>query len=375
MKKIGIFGGSFDPCHKEHILVAQSALEELKLDTLYIIPTNIAPHKQSSSAVSGEDRLNMLKIAFSNQPKIIVSNYEILSKGVSYTYLTVTHFKNLHKDATLYFIMGSDMLDNFPTWKNPDIICSLCELALVSRKDKKHLNYNAIDSIKKLYNKEVIVLKTEGETVSSTEIRTRLKLGLGVDEFLPQGVYDYIVDKGLYLGDKYYNYVKNELPLKRRTHVLGVILTAKELGKKLGLDLEKVELASLLHDIAKYKDYNNYPLFKAPKNCPSEVMHQFLGEYIAKEELGVLDNSVLDAIKYHTTGREDMSILEKVVYVADLIEPSRKYEGVKYLREEIDKDFENGFIICIKEVFEFLKRGGGEIYPLTEQATKYYEKE
>jgi predicted HD superfamily hydrolase involved in NAD metabolism len=78
-----------------------------------------------------------------------------------------------------------------------------------------------------------------------------------------------------------------------------------------------------------------------PPNCPSEVAHQFLGEYIAREELGVEDKDVLNAIKYHTTGRDNMSTLEKVVYVADLIEPSRKYEGVNELRKVIDKDFES----------------------------------
>ena len=375
MEKIGIFGGSFDPCHKEHILVALSALQELGLNKLYIVPTLIAPHKKDQNAISGEDRLNMLKIAFKDYPKIEISDFEIKNDGVSYTYLTVSHFKKLHKDANLYFIMGSDMLDNFPTWKNPDVIVSLCSLVLVSREDKSHLNEIAIKTIKKLYDADVLQLKSQGAKVSSTEIRLRLKLGLEGDSLLDSGVKDYIIKNGLYKGDNLYNAAQKELPLKRRTHTLGVILTALELGKKLGLDLKKVETASLLHDIAKYKDPSDYPLFELPPNCPSEVAHQFLGEYIAREELGVEDKDVLNAIKYHTTGRDNMSTLEKVVYVADLIEPSRKYEGVNELRKVIDKDFESGFKICIKEVFEFLKKGGGEIYPLTEIATKFYCKE
>ena len=375
MEKIGIFGGSFDPCHKEHILVALSALQELGLNKLYIVPTLIAPHKKDQNAISGEDRLNMLKIAFKDYPKIEISDFEIKNDGISYTYLTVSHFKKLHKDANLYFIMGSDMLDNFPTWKNPDVIVSLCSLVLVSREDKSHLNEIAIKTIKKLYGADVLQLKSQGAKVSSTEIRLRLKLGLEGDSLLDSGVKNYIIKNGLYKGDNLYNAAQKELPLKRRTHTLGVILTALELGKKLGLDLKKVETASLLHDIAKYKDPNDYPLFELPPNCPSEVAHQFLGEYIAREELGVQDKDVLNAIKYHTTGRDNMSTLEKVVYVADLIEPSRKYEGVNELRKVIDKDFESGFNICIKEVFEFLKKGGGEIYPLTEIATKFYCKE
>ncbi len=375
MEKIGIFGGSFDPCHNEHILVALSSICELGLDRLYIVPTNIAPHKRLGSAVGGQDRLSMLKLAFKDNSKIVVSDFELSSDSVSYSYLTVSHFKNLHKDSTLYFIMGSDMLDNFPTWKNPEIIVSLCELVLVSREDKINLNENAIKNVKKLYQKDVIVLTAKGAKVSSTEVRTRLKLGLSVSEFVDKNVLEYISNKGLYSADKYYNYIKEELPLKRRLHTLGVILTAKELAKKLGIDQNKVEIAALLHDVAKYKDYKNYPNFILPNNCPSEVAHQFLGEYIAKEELGITDTEILNAIKYHTTGRANMSTLEKVIYIADLIEPSRKYLGVESLRKSIEQDFELGFKICINEVFEFLKRGGGEIYYLTEDATKFYCKE
>ena len=172
--------------------------------------------------------------------------------------------------------------------------------------------------------------------------------------------------------NEYFSYAINALPEKRRLHTLGVILTAKSLAKRLGADENKAVLASLLHDVAKYKNYEDYKGFVKPKNCPKDVVHQFLGEYIIRTELNITDVDVLNAVKYHTTGRANMSLIEKIVYVADLIEPFRQYGMVKYLREVINKDFDSGFNICIKEVYEFLKQQKSDIYYLTVDALNYY---
>ena len=372
MLKIGIFGGSFNPVHTEHVKIALGAINELNLDKLLVLPTYVSPHKLNASIESGEDRLNMLKIAFKDYLKVEVSDFEVKSEGISYTYLTLLHFKNLYPDATFYLIMGSDMLENFPSWKNPDIIAKNAELVLLNRQGDSNLNDNAIKAIKKLYDKDVIFLKTEGVNRSSTEIRLRIKLDLSLDGLLPNGVEEYIKANNLYKKDKYYSYVASILPEKRKTHVLGVILTAKRFAKFLGESEEKAEMASLLHDIAKYEDVGKYDTI-LPPNCTKDVAHQFIGEHIARTVLGVTDVDILNAIKYHTTGRANMSTLEKIVYIADLIEPSRKYQMVTYLREVVENNFENGFKISVKEVLDFLKQGGNEIYYLTEECYNYYK--
>ncbi len=368
MKKIGIFGGSFSPVHSEHIKIAKGAIAELGLDELFIIPTFISPHKISSKMPSGEHRYNMLKLAFNGVKKVTVSDYEISKGEVSYTYLTVAHFKRLYNDSTLYLIMGSDMLENFPTWKNPEFIVKNANLVLISRGGDGELNAPAIAKINELYNSAVILLNTFGEEVSSTEVRLRLKLSLPVEGLISAEVENYINSHNLYKKDKYYNYVVNALPEKRRVHTLGVILTAKKLAKKLNESEEFAELASLLHDVAKYEDINNY-LAVLPKNCPESVAHQFIGAHLAKAKLGVENECVLNAIKYHTTGRANMSTLERIVYVADLIEPFRGYKMVDYLRNVVKTlPFDEAFKICVKEVIEFLKSNGQEIYYLTEES-------
>ncbi len=368
--KVAIFGGSFNPVHNEHVKVALGAVEELCLDKLIVMPTFISPHKQNVGVISSKHRLNMLKIAFSNCSNIEVSDFEIVKGGVSYTYQTVEHFKNLYEDAKLYFMMGSDMLENFPTWKNPQLICNNSTLLLTERRSGEFDDYKLINKVESLYNAKVEKLNVYGEKLSSTKIRVYKKLGLSLEGLVPKQVEDYIDKNDIYPSNKYYDYIRRTLPEKRLIHTAGVILTALDISKKLGVNLEKAELSALLHDVAKYKNPSDYKGFTLPSDLPKDIEHQFLGEYIAKNELGVEDEEVLSAIKYHTTGRSGMTMLEKVIYIADLIEPSRKFLGVDRLRREINEDFNKGFKICLEEIVEFLIKSGKEVYSLTKDALK-----
>lgn len=368
--KIAIFGGSFNPVHNEHIKVVKGAIKELNLDKLIVMPTYISPHKQNAEVISCEHRLNMLKLAFQNEEKVEVSNYEIEKGGVSYTYQTIEHFKNLYKGAKIYFMLGSDMLENFPTWKNPEIIVKNATLLLAERRNGAFDDDALISKIYKTFGAKVEKLEVYGETISSTKIRVYDKLALSLDGLVPSSVNDYIKTNSVYKTDKYYEYIKNALPEKRRVHTAGVITLSIDLAKKLGVDVKKAELSALLHDVAKYKDINEYKDCPLPNDLPSDIVHQFLGEYIARNELGVKDQDVLSAIKYHTTGRFQMTTLEKVIYVADLIEPSRSFSGVDNLRREIKKDFNKGFKICLEEIVEFLKLNKKEVYALTLEALK-----
>lgn len=372
--KIAIFGGSFNPVHNEHILMAKGIVKELNLDKLLIMPTCVAPHKQNNVVLSGEHRLNMLKLAFSGCEKIEVSNYELEKGGVSYSYQTVEHIKRLFNPSKLYFLTGSDMLENFPTWKHPEKIIENATLVLCERRNGEFQTDKIIDRVNREFNTEVIKLKVYGEDISSTKIRVYNMLGLSLEGLVPKPVEDYILANDLYKGNYCYEYIKNALPIKRRTHTAGVILTALRYAKKLGVDKEKAELSALLHDVAKYENVENYKHLVELANLPDDIVHQYLGYYIAKTKLNVCDEEVLNAIKYHTTGRKNMTPLEILIYVADLLEPSRKFNGVDALRAEIDKDFEKGFVVCLEEIVEFLKLSNKQVYPLTLEALEFYKK-
>ena len=171
--KIGIYGGSFDPPHIEHINLCVNAVKSLNLDRLFIVPAKIPPHKKVQP-ISGEYRLEMVKLALSNVdvPQITVSDYELNSAGKSYTYLTIEHFKSLYKDAQIYFLMGTDMLENFPTWKEPKAILNMAKLYVFGRDGEsmeraKQVFLNAFsDRLNSL-----VFANFSGKMVSSTHVR------------------------------------------------------------------------------------------------------------------------------------------------------------------------------------------------------------
>lgn len=377
MQKIGIFGGTFNPVHSEHVLTAKKAIDGLKLDKLFIMPSHISPHKIGADVVSFCDRYNMLKLAFTGVDKVEISDYEEKKGGVSYTFETLGYFKNLYPDAELCFLMGEDMINDFPTWKNPDIIAKLATLVFVRRKDAfggGEKTEKTVAFIKKSYGARVFELDFCGDDDSSSKIRVYNKLGLDITPFTDKSVAEYIKSKGLYAGDINYERVKKYLPKKRLIHTAGVILTATLLSKAAGADKKKAELAALYHDVAKSLDPKNYPDFVDPSDGVKSVTHQFLGAYIMEREFNITDEEIINAVKYHTTGRANMTALEKLIFTADAIEPSRTYKNADELRRLTYRDFNAGFIEVLKEIYEMLENSGNKIYYLTKVAYESYVK-
>ena len=144
----------------------------------------------------------------------------------------------------------------------------------------------------------------------------------------------------------------------------------------MGLDENKVRIATTLHDCAKYIDHTKVKGFVLPDGVPQPVIHSFLGAYVAEKVLGITDEEILDAIRYHTSGKADMSLLGKLVFVADMVEEGRVYDGVEKLRELYEKeDFEHCFVECLKEEFLHLINKKQSIYVETINAFDFYVKE
>lgn len=374
MEKIGILGGTFNPVHIEHISLAKSAISELGLDRLFVMPTYLSPHKKQAS-VSAQDRLNMLKIAFSDCANITVCDYEIEKGGKSYTYLTAEYFRKLYNDAQIYFICGGDMLTNFKSWRFPERVLSAVQLAVFDREGVYTDYENEKEYFKKTFNKEFVKLNYVGKPVSSTKARVYASFGLSLHGLVEKGVEDYIVQNGLYAGDKYTLVIKKNLPEKRIKHTADVVVSALSKAKELGLDEDKVRISATLHDMAKYVDYTTVKGFTLPEDVPSPVVHAFLGAYMAENLLGIKDEEILDAIRYHTSGKAQMSTLGKLIFVADMVEEGRVYDGVDKLRQSFENDdFEECFVKCLKEEFIHLINKKQYIYKETLNAFAYYTK-
>lgn len=371
MKKIGVLGGTFDPVHNEHVVLAEEVIKELQLDKLIVMPTFRPPHKTHSECASANDRLNMAKLAFSSN-KIEVSDYEIAKQGTSYTYLTIEMLNALYPNATVYFIVGGDMLTDFKTWKEPQKILNGATLAAFMRSgfnsefEKEELYFE------KTFGKKFVHLNYQGKNLSSTKIRIYKMFGFDISGFVPKKVADYIVENDLYPSNGYIDILKTFLPEKRLIHTANVITCALDKAKPLGLNRDDVFTACALHDIAKYINPEKFPDCVLPENMPKPVVHAYLGEYFAREKLGIKNQDILNAIKYHTSGRANMSNLEKLVFVADMIEEGRTYDGVEKLRQIYNIDFEECFKECLKEEMQHLKNKQTEIFYQTVNAYNYY---
>ena len=171
----------------------------------------------------------------------------------------------------------------------------------------------------------------------------------------------------------------NNLSERRYKHVLGVAKTAKELASLNGVDENKAELAAMLHDIAKEMPVdeqmrilkkNNFNITEIEK-ASLQVLHGFVGEFLAREKFNINDEEVLKAVAYHTTGKANMTKLEKIIYIADYIEPTRNYPGVEELREVTYKDLDKGVLMGINNTIKLLLDKDGVIHPLTIEARNY----
>ena len=195
-KRVGIFGGTFNPPHIGHVASAKCFFEQMKLDELLIIPTFIPPHKAYESSVSCDQRLAMCHLAFDDIPSAVVSDMEIKRGGASYTYITLEEL--CAPDKELYFLCGTDMILSMDQWKNPEIIFSLAKICYI-RRENEVLNDSIInekcDEYISKYKAEIFKICADVIDISSSEIRND---DLKSKTFLPPAVYNYVMEMELY---------------------------------------------------------------------------------------------------------------------------------------------------------------------------------
>lgn len=371
MNDLIFYGGTFDPPHNGHTEALKVAAKEFPGADVIVMPTYTPPHKRALFAASATDRLNMCKLAFGKINRVSVDDYEIKRGGKSYSYLTIGYLAEKFPKRRILFLMGTDMMKTFAEWKNPDEILKHSLPLLAYRKGDGEAASVTASDFEKCFGVKPLVLPFDGVEVSSTDIKIRYMLGLPINGLVGGETLRYIEDNGLYAPDCEFKYIRDNLKPERVEHTAGVIEYALKHAPYYGLDKAQVLTAALLHDCAKYKNPADYKGFTMPQGVPAPVVHQYLGAYIAETELGVKDEAVLDAVRYHTSGRADMSDLEKLIFTADMLEKGRKFDGVDELRRIADADFEKGFAAAIKKSYEFVVASGKPVYEETLKAIKY----
>ena len=385
MERIGIYGGTFNPPHIGHIQAARQSLEALKLDRLLVIPDRIAPHKtMPGNSATAQQRLEMLRIAFSGDDRIEVSDIELNREGPSYTYETVLQLKAKYPDAQLVLLMGTDMFLSFHTWKNPEIILENADLGVLYRGNKGEKA--AIEEKKdqmEAQGAKVLLAENDIVNISSTQMR-RLLAFRCAGQLLPDGVLEYIREHYLYDTraawkdlpmEELEKIVISLLNPNRVAHVLGCRDTAVELAKRWGADVTDAARAGILHDITKAIDGPlQLTLCEAYGKILSDfsrrypkTLHALTGSLVAERIFGE-NKAVVSAIECHTTGKADMNLLEKIIYVADYMEPNRDFPGVEQLRHLAYTDMDAALKLGLEMTLEHLKRQGNEVSPESREA-------
>ncbi|MBR4549066.1 MAG: nicotinate (nicotinamide) nucleotide adenylyltransferase [Oscillospiraceae bacterium] len=382
--KIAIYGGSFNPPHLGHAEAARTVYEELRPDIFLIVPDNIPPHKeQDENSPTAAQRLELCRLAFADIPGAVVSDIETSREGKSYTADTVSILRERYPEDELLLVIGTDMLLCFDEWYRFEYLLSECTLVVLPRDDFHERELR--EKIRKLeaeHAARITLLSHTPLEMNSSEIRERLKLRLRAG-LLDDRVYSLIIREGWYdalpelswLREKAYAFLEPQ----RIAHVVGCESEAVMLAKTWGEDPDTAATAGILHDITKkYRGEEQLNLCRkygivydmAEAENPV-ILHARTGAAMARELFHVSEE-IRNAIRWHTTGKPDMTTLEKILYLADFIEPTRDFPGLDELRELAYKDLDAAMGLALSLSMGDIRRRGHEVYKDTLDAYRWY---
>lgn len=382
--RIAIYGGSFNPVHMGHVEAARSVCEQLKPDRFLIIPANIPPHKDMvPNSPSPEQRLELCRLAFKSIDGAEISDMEILREGKSYTALTVEALRGKYPDDELCLVMGTDMFLSFREWYRYQYLIDNCTLTVLSRETDDEADIFAFkQDLERVNGAKVCIVPHDPLPMSSTDIREHLRMGLG-SELLPDEEYLFIVKNGYYDVKPELTWLRQQvmpyLSPKRVAHVAGCESQAVLLAMHWGEDPEKAAVAGILHDITKSRnaekqlllcDKYGIMLDNAERENP-QLLHARTGAEMARELFGIPDD-IYEAIRWHTTGKPDMTTMEKIIYLADYTEPTRDFDGVEELRELCFENLDEAMALGLEMSLEEIRSRGAEPFRDTVEACEWY---
>ena len=391
--KIGIYGGTFNPPHLGHVAAARAVVDLLKLDRLLLIPAGIPPHKNlPDGSPTPEQRLELTRLAGEQLglgDRVETLDIEVRREGRSYTADTLRQLKERYPEDELWLLMGTDMFRSLQDWHAPGEILSLAGIAAFCRTDEEPetLLDPQRDRLYRAYPQARIFTLSIPDVIdlSSTELREMLARGEG-GHLLPPAVYGYILREGLYGTDAdlktlplsrlrpvALSYLKHQ----RIPHVLGTEQEAIRLAARYGADVGKARVAALLHDCTKRLDLEEqlalcrryHIQLDALEEKTLKLLHAKTGAAVARDVFGV-DDEIYRAIWWHTTGHAGMTLLEKIMYLADYIEPSRVFPGVEDLRRACYEDLDRGLLMGLEMTIQEMTELGTPGHRATLEALK-----
>jgi len=385
-KHIAVVGGTFDPIHFAHLQLGRAALEATRLDEVWFMPSGSNNYRSVKGRRAEKfHREAMVKLALEGEDeRFRMSDWECREPGSTYTSKTFAELNAIYPEVTWYYVVGADTLSSLKYWEEPELICNSTILLVAGREEQVSAadTQEAAETLRRKYNADIRFIPWDDRPVSSTTVRKGFAEGSIREEDLPHGVYDYAMRHHLYrsLDDLsedemldraeatpeergMFREMKTYLKPRRIRHCLGVMHMAMLLADAYrNVPLEKARLAGLLHDCGRADGAPNNALGHAPA-----------GAQKARKDFGVTDEEVLSAIRWHTTGRPGMTELEKIIYVADYIEPFRgQMVNLDKARRIAYTDLDRAVTFAAQNTVRYLQSRGEEIDPITLDCEEYY---
>ena len=381
--KILIYGGGFNPPHLGHKAALKAGRKALRPDLTLVIPDGKPPHKPFPAlSPDPEERLELSKLCFGSLSQTKVLDLAIRREGPCYMVDTITELRQKYPKDELVLLLGSDMLLSFDTWYRSEDLIRQCSLAALCRGPGER---EAIEEKAKALERlgaKVILVEHEPVEISSSRLRSLLPERGGA-AFLQDQVYREIIRRRLYGAKPDLDWLRDQMTelvkKKRQPHVLGCAETARKLATLWGEDPDDAAEAGLLHDCTKrwkeeeqlaYCKKMGIELDEGERKNP-QLLHARTGAVLARELYGVPER-IESAIRWHTTGKPGMNPLEKILYLADMIEPNRDFPGVEELRELAEKNLDRCMARALKMSVQNIQERGLTVYKDTLEAYRWY---
>lgn len=368
-RRVGIMGGTFDPIHYGHLMLAEQIKNSFYLDEVIFMPVGKPYHKQNSLGASGKARLKMTTLAIQGNLSFSVSDIEVKREKPTYTIDTIRALKSgvLSQDE-IFFITGADAIYYLDQWKDFDDLKTMVTFIGATRPGVEMSVL--LEKMAYLVSRgaKVELCTISALAISSTEIRSRIQSEKTVKYLLPDSVDDYIEKKGLYKSHHPHYHqlkklMKKTLSKYRYAHSINTSKMCRQLAHIHGENVEYAELAGLCHDYMKELDNHKSMDFIEKLSIEKDICilnnpnlaHGEIAAGILCEEGLITESEILNAIRWHTYGNENMSKLDKIVFLADVIEPSRNFEGIERIRHLAIQNLDQAVLAYLDQSEAYLK--------------------